>query len=255
MCRFVLAGLMAFAMNTAIDAAEVHARYERHVFEQADAKLPYRLLRPLQVEPGARYPLVVFLHGMGERGDDNERQLTHGLADFARDDRRTQYPCFVVAPQCPDDQMWVNLPPRAAPYTMAEQATVPMRLMMDMVASLTRELPIDPRRLYIVGLSMGGFGVWDALQRHPRTFAAAVPVCGGGDAALADRIQAVPVWVFHGARDEVVPPRRSRDMVAALKAAGGSPRYTEYPGAGHDSWTATFASDELFAWMFDQRLP
>lgn len=255
MCRFVLAGLMAFAMNTAIDAADFRARYERHVFEQGGTRLPYRLLRPLQVEPGRRYPLVVFLHGMGERGNDNDRQLTHGLAEFVRDDRRTKYPCFVVAPQCPDDQMWVNLPARDAPHAMAEQPTGPMRLTMELVTSLTRELPIDPKRLYVVGLSMGGFGVWDILQRHPRTFAAAVPVCGGGDIALADRIKAVPVWVFHGARDTVVLPARSRDMVAALKEAGGSPRYTEYPEVGHDSWTAAFASDELLAWLFDQRIP
>jgi predicted peptidase len=124
---------------------------------------------------------------------------------------------------------------------------------MELIDQLQGKYPVDASRLYITGLSMGGFGTWDALQRWPDRFAAAVTICGGGDTRMAAKIAHVPIWVFHGARDPVVKPDRSRKMVQAIKDAGGKPKYTEYPQAGHDSWTATYKDPEVLKWLFAQR--
>ena len=121
-----------------------------------------------------------------------------------------------------------------------------------MVDAMQKEFSIDADRIYVTGLSMGGFGTWDVIQRHPERFAAAVPICGGGDPAHAEQIAQVPIWAYHGDNDAVVKVERSRDMIAAIKDSGGTPRYTELPGVGHDSWTAAYTSPDLYAWMFAQ---
>lgn len=261
-------------------------RFEARTYREAGARLRYRLLRPLDFRPAAKarpqedshattlpgssrgegrighsrshssavpgYPLILFLHGAGERGDDNQLQLLHGVKQFALDQIRAQYPCFVVAPQCPLEQQWVDTAWSAAAHTMPSEPAPPLRLALNLLAELEHEFPINARRVYITGLSMGGFGVWDALQRYPRRFAAAVPVCGGGDLAQAERVTQVPVWAFHGAQDDVVLPGRSRDMIAAVRQAGGEPRYTEYSQTGHDAWSETYRNPELYAWLFAQ---
>jgi len=234
-------------------AADFHDLYQPREFHAGDAKLLYRIMPPGEVESGKTYPLVVFFHGAGERGDDNTKQLVHGMADFASEANRRQYPCYVVAPQCPNNQQWVDTPWTLDAHAMPEKPTPAMRLSLELIDSLRKELPVDPARIYVTGLSMGGFGAWDAIQRRPNLFAAAAPVCGGGDAALAKSIASIPLWAFHGADDTVVKPRRSRDMIAALKTAGGSPRYTEYAGVGHNSWVATYRDPEFYAWLFQQR--
>jgi predicted peptidase len=174
------------------------------------------------------------------------------MRDFASDDVMARHPCYVVAPQCPENVQWVDTPWTADQHTMPDQPTEPMRLSLQLIDALLKEFPIDERRLYVTGLSMGGFGVWDALQRLPDRFAAAAPICAGGDTELAPRIKHIPLWVFHGDGDTVVKPRRSRDMVAALRKAGGEPRYTEYTNTGHNSWAATYANRELYDWLFAQ---
>ena len=137
---------------------------------------------------------------------------------------------------------------------MSEEPTQALRMTLGLVEALQDEFPqIDPDRLYITGLSMGGFGTWDAIQRYPELFAAAVPICGGGDVSKADRLTKIPLWVFHGAEDKLVNPKWSRDMVEAIKKAGGSPKYTEYPDVGHQSWVNAYRDPELFAWLFGQK--
>lgn len=234
-------------------AADFHDSYEAREFKTANAMLRYRLMQPRNIDEGEKYPLVIFYHGAGERGNDNTKQLVHGMADFASEANRRQYPCFVVAPQCPDGQQWVDTPWTLDAHTMPRHPAPAMQLSLDLLDKLQTEFSIDPARIYVTGLSMGGFGVWDAIQRRPNLFAAAAPVCGGGDVALAKSIAAIPLWAFHGDKDTVVKPRRSRDMIAALKAAGGSPRLTEYPGVGHNSWAATYRDPELHAWLFAQK--
>lgn len=238
------------AITPAVDPAEV---FEPREFRNAAGEtLRYRLLAPLATTPGEKYPLVLFFHGAGERGDDNKLQLFHGCRDLADETMRRRHPAFVVVPQCPVDKRWVEVPWDAPSHQMPAQISDPLRLTLELLATLEKELPIDPSRRYGVGLSMGGYGVWDILQRQPELLAAAATVCAGGDPAYAPRFAQTPVWAFHGDADATVTVNRSREMIAALRAAGGRPIYTEYEGVGHDSWTATFANRAMWDWLFAQ---
>jgi predicted peptidase len=228
---------------------------EKHVYKDASTtkELPYQLLKPLAVEEGKKYPLILFLHGAGERGTDNEKQLVHGVPQFATKEEREKYPCFLIAPQCPTEQKWVEVDWSAATHTMPKAQGDAGRMTLELVALAMKELPIDPKRVYITGLSMGGYGTWDLLARKPELFAAAVPVCGGADEATAATIKHIPIWAFHGAKDGVVKPERSRNMIAALEKAGSKPKYTEYPTVGHDSWNGAYRDPEMFKWLFAQK--
>ena len=226
---------------------------EARVFKGGDASLPYRLLKPADYDAAKKYPLVLFLHGAGERGFDNRKQLVHGIADFITDDARGKRPCFLVAPQCPTGKRWVEVDWTSKSHTMPVEESTTMQLTMALLTSLEKEFSIDPSRIYITGLSMGGFGTWDAVQRHPQRFAAAIPICGGGDTQVTKPIVGLPIWIFHGAKDPVVKVSRARDMVAALKKAGSEPKYTEYPKVAHNSWSATYKDPEVHEWLFEQK--
>ncbi len=217
--------------------------------------LRYRLLKPLEVDLQQKYPLVLFLHGAGERGDENVRQLIHGGRNFADEGLRRRHPAFVVAPQCPAEKKWVEVPWDRTKHEMPADPGETMRHVFELLDALQKEFPIDASRIYAVGLSMGGYGTWDILQRKPDLLAAAVPICGGGDPAYAKAFVTTPVWAFHGADDPAVPVTRSRDMIEALIAAGGHPIYTEYEGVGHNSWTETFDNRLVWDWLFAQRRP
>ena len=216
--------------------------------------LKYRLMKPIDYQPSKKYPLVIFLHGAGERGDDNQVQLKHGMKDFADPERRKKFACFVIAPQCPQEQRWSDVDWSARTHAIPENASPSMKMVMEVVDTMIESSGVDRTRIYLTGLSMGGYGTWDAIARYPGKFAAAVPICGGGDPNSVDRIGNLPIWAFHGDKDTVVIPERSRDMIDALKKAGVTPKYTEYPGVGHDSWTATYSNPELYEWLFAQRL-
>jgi predicted peptidase len=224
---------------------------EKHVFEDATGKLPYRLLAPPKVATGKKYPLVIFLHGAGERGTDNEKQLVHGVPQFVAN--RDKYPCFLIAPQCPEGKKWVEVDWSAESHTLPKDPGEVGRLTLALIEKSIKELPVDLRRVYITGLSMGGYGTWDLVARRPDLFAAATPVCGGADEATAARIKDIPIWAFHGAKDTAVKPARSRNMIAALEKAGGKPKYTEYPDVGHNSWDPAYKDPELFKWLFAQK--
>jgi len=189
---------------------------------------------------------VVFLHGAGERGNDNKAQMKHGVAEFASEERMKAFPCFLIAPQCPEKRQW-------ATSAKASADAQPGKLVLDLIEKTCKELPIDKNRIYLTGLSMGGFGTWDLLARKPDLFAAGIPICGGGDEKKADKLVKIPIWVFHGDKDGAVKVERSRAMVAAIEKAGGKPKYTEYPGVGHDSWSRTYADEKVLAWLFAQK--
>ncbi len=232
--------------------------YEALVYKNAaNETLPYRLLKPTNIDKNKnkKYPMVLFLHGIGERGDDNVKQLAHGAGEFARPENREKYPCFVVAPQCPAKSGWVKI--KTAPnqwgIPLPKEPTAPLKLVLELVDALAAELPIDANRVYITGLSMGGFGTWDATSRRPDLFAAAVPICGGGDPAQAPKLKTLSIWAFHGVKDPLVPPSRTTTMIEAIRAAGGRPKITLYADAQHDSWTRTYADPEVMAWLFAQR--
>ncbi|HYE20420.1 MAG TPA: prolyl oligopeptidase family serine peptidase [Tepidisphaeraceae bacterium] len=397
----------AWAADATVKDFEVREQKD----ERGGAPLPYRLFKPANYDPARKYPVVLFLHGAGERGSDNAAQVRH-ILPLAKEAIQKDNPCFIVAPQCPMDrkafQVWgsgkshdptyndyegsastwkkytielgkgavgaktrlllVNQPERrpagdasggapvsssfrnvrvyeggeadksnppvtidfaksksvaksgngklevsedgrgvtlthglvikfpfeytvtpksvlevefmsaskgsahaigldtddqvdyrwtqvdwgARTHTMPKEPSTPMRLALAALDQVRKEFSTDEKRVYITGLSMGGYGTWDAIARRPDFFAAAVPICGGADEKTAEAIKGVPIWVFHGGADKVVPTERSRNMVEALKKAGGEVKYTEYPGVGHDSWSKTYADPEVWRWMFGQ---
>lgn len=228
------------------------ALFEVREFKSADGRvLPYRLLRPKDYDPSQKYPLLVYLHGAGERGNDNAFQLKHGKDMMLAAARK--YQSFVLAPQCPKEARWVEVHWATAAHNMPEHPSEPVRLLLALIPELEKEFSIDSGRRYAIGLSMGGYGVWDLLCRYPDMFAAGVPVCGGGDENKAVRMKDIAVWAFHGSNDKVVNPHRSRNMIEALKKIGGQPRYTEYPGVGHNAWVAAFQDTQMLAWLFAQK--
>jgi predicted peptidase len=226
--------------------------FEARTFGEGDGRLPFRLLKPLDYDAKQKYPLVLFLHGAGERGAGNDRQLIHGGRNFIDEAFRRRHPAFIVAPQCPEEKKWVEVPWDAKEHKAPADPGPTMKAVFDLVDSLQKEFSIDADRIYGIGLSMGGYGTWDILQRRPEFLAAGVPICGGGDPEYASRFKSTPVWAFHGDADPAVPVSRSRDMIKALEAAGGRPIYTEYEGVQHDSWTRTFDNRLMWDWLFAQ---
>src|SRR5262252_1035284 len=178
-------------------------------------RMPYRVLSPKGLAPNQTYPLVLFFHGSGERGNDNQKQLSHGVERFATAASRSSYPCFLVAPQCPTDlqgrqTMWTGERERMHERKLAPEPAAPLRAALELFTAILKKLPIDRDKVYLTGISMGGFATWEALIRQPHDFAAAIPICGGGDANHAERIKHIPIWAFHGANDSTVPVRCSR---------------------------------------------
>lgn len=243
------------------------SNYEQQVFLASSGPLPFRIWRPQGAIAGSTtddnssssvatgFPLLLFLHGAGERGTDNEVTLVHGAHDFAGPMVQRENPCFVVVPQCPVDDVWASIDRTHEPTKLAAQPSPALRSVQQLLDSLLTQLPIDPQRVYLTGLSMGSFGGWDLLMREPDRYAAAVLICGGAD-CQADQLPKLarkPLWVFHGDQDDVVPVTRSREIVHRLRELGGSPRYTEYRGGDHDSWTATYSNPAVWEWLFAQR--
>jgi len=212
-----------------------------------------QLLAPPAIEPGRRYPLVVFLHGAGERGRDNEKQLAYLPTWMAEPAVRERHPCFLLAPQCREDERWVDVSWADGKSTPQGPPTTDMLAVIAALNAVVAAEPVDPGRISLTGLSMGGYGTWDLAARQPERFAAILPICGGGDETAAPRLAKLPIWCFHGDADEVVPVERSRSMVAAVRAAGGSPKYTEFRGVGHDSWTPAYRDAAVLDWLVSQR--
>lgn len=251
--RYALLGSVLALLLASCSMAKDPLPLEKHVFKDSTGKtLLYQFMKPQKVDASKKYPLVVFLHGAGERGNDNEAQLVHGVPQFASKENREKYPCFLIAPQCPVSAKWAEVNWSANSHTIPKEVSEPGRLTLLLIETLLKEQPIDPKRIYITGLSMGGYGTWDLMARRPELFAAAAPVCGGADEATAEKIKHIPVWTFHGAKDTAVKPQRSRNMIAALEKVGAKPKYTEYPDVGHDSWNPAYKDPEFYKWLFAQ---
>jgi len=222
--------------------------YEKFIGDSGDT-LPYRQLIS-DYNKVSQYPLVIFLHGRGESGTDNEAQLKWGVQNFATDQVMKKHKPIVIAPQCPDDDSWGGLTYDKAPVRGPE--TKSMKLLLALIDTKIKTMQVDPSRVYITGLSMGGFGTYDAISRRPELFAAAVPVCGGGDTSLAGNFAHIPMWIFHGADDDVVPANFSLEMELALKRAGANPGLTIYPDTGHFSWLGAYDDEMMMEWLFSQ---
>lgn len=230
------------------------SRFERNQFigTKGDT-LNYRLLFP-DANASRKYPLVIFLHGSGERGNDNDAQLKWGAMSFATDEAMKMHPAIVIAPQCPARQQWSNFDfnRNTREIHLKDTPSKPMELVHELILKLIKTMPVDTNRIYITGLSMGGFGTYDAISRYPNLFAAAVPVCGGGDTSKVPVFAHIPIWVLHGSEDPVVDPMLAIDMVSALRKAGAHPGLTMYPETGHFSWLAAYSDPLVIEWMFRQ---
>lgn len=215
--------------------------------------LPYRLFVPDGCTSQRPCGLLLFLHGAGERGNDNEAQLRNHALAWTSALAQAGHPTIVVYPQCPAEMQWVDSPWSTGTYSIGEvPLSRPMAAVLALLASLRQELPVDEHRLLVTGLSMGGFGTFDLLARRPAMFAGAVALCGGGDPSQAQALRDVPLWIFHGDSDPAVPVSGSRRMVKALRGAGGTPRYTEVAGAGHDIWNLAYQDGEVLRWLLSQ---
>lgn len=224
--------------------------FRASTFRAPDGKiLPYRLHVPDGYDARKKYPLVLWLHGAAGRGSDNLRQISggnrYGTYAWITPEIAAQYPAFVLAPQCPEGEFWSAYPARTpAPALQG---------VIGLLHEVQKQYSIDDARIYVAGQSMGGDGTATLIGAYPQTFAAAVVIAGVGDVRLAPRVKQIPVWVFEGTRDPIVNVERVRAYVDALRKAGGSPRYTEYPELEHAIWPRVFAEKELVPWVFLQR--
>jgi predicted peptidase len=254
--------LLVAAAEAQMDDTTGFYQYEKRLFIQGNDTLRYRVLYPLQYNSNKPVPLIMFMHGSGERGNDNEKQLWHGGALFLKDSIRNMNPAIVIFPQCPNDSAW-NRFNRSAPRTdsfylslnHSTDLSTPERLVKLLMDSLAQHRITDKKRMYIGGLSLGGFGTYDLLTKYPNYFAAAFPICGMTNVPLyTQRAYKVPLWIFHGAKDDVVSPEPDRLLYKALQTKKGARvQYTEYPDVGHNSWDNAFAEPNLLPWVLTQK--
>ncbi len=235
--------------------------YQKNEFAFAEGKiLPYRILYPDNYDKSKKYPLILFLHGAGERGKDNEKQLMHGAKLFLAEENRKNFPAIVVFPQCPGESFWASsridrtTQPVKFELDYSGEANWPLTAANELVKKIINEEAVDRSRVYITGLSMGGMGTFESVYRYPQLYTAALPICGGGDVKNYDkRIKKTAFWVFHGAADAVVDPKLSREMVDKLKSLKTEVKYSEYPGVNHNSWDNAFAEPDYMGWMFQHK--
>lgn len=233
--------------------------YEKKIFISGSDTLRYRIAYPVNYRDDKAYPLIVFLHGSGERGNDNELQLKHGGKLFVREDIRNNYPAIVIFPQCPNDSAWSRYRKGAKSndwiFDASLSASRPALLVKELMDELLQQKKVDAKRMYIGGLSLGGLGTYDMLMRYPGYFAAAFPICGATDVpAFVANAGPVPMWMFHGAEDVVVQPTFNRELYKLLMEKGARHvKYSEYPGVNHNSWDNAFAEPALLPWMMAQK--
>jgi predicted peptidase len=239
--------------------AQVTSSFDRGSFINKGDTLPYRIMFPIHFDPAKKYPILFVLHGAGERGNNNESELKYGTELFLKDTIRQKYAAFVVYPQCPTDGYWSNVKfeddsaTKKTKFVFQKDAP-PTKAMIDLMGLVEQFLDkpyVDKHRVYVGGLSMGGMGTFEIIGRKPNTFAAAFAICGGDNSLNAKKYaKKVPMWIFHGQKDGTVPYEHSEIMVAAIKAAGGDPKYTLYPNDDHNSWNDAFAEPMLIPWLF-----
>ena len=234
--------------------------FEKKVYVTAsNDSLNYRLLRPEVEQEGEKYPLVLFLHGSGERGSDNEKQLFHGSQMWLNPVNRENYPAFVLVPQCPESGYWAytDRPSSFEPDQMPSDIPLSpvFRTLKELIDTYLAMPQVDKKRVYVIGLSMGAMGTYDLAVRYPEIFAAAIPICGTVNPTRLSAAKDVKFRIFHGDADTVVPVSGSRQAYKALKAAGADVEYIEFPGVTHGSWNPAFTQPDFMSWLFSQKKP
>lgn len=243
------------ALSCALVSASAQNKYEAKVFESSEGeKLNYQLLTPSNIKKGEKYPLVIFLHGMGERGSDNKKQLTHGGQMFLNPSNQDKYPAYVLFPQCPETAFWAfSGVPRGFKLNEEPQMPPVFKAVKEMIDHYLAFPDVDKSRVYIMGLSMGGMATFDMVARFPEIFAAAIPICGAVDPSRLANVQGVNFRIFHGDADRVVPVQCSRAAYKALKEAKVNVEYFEFAGCDHASWNPAFNTPDFMEWLFKQK--
>jgi predicted peptidase len=260
---FTLATLSFLAGCLCAFSEEIHQNKPAFYADQTQAltytnaageSMNYRLFLPKDYDAAKKYPLVLVFHGAGQRGDDNRKQLAPYAAGWIDAAVQSNHPSILLLPQCPTGQQWVDTPWSKGSYSFPTvPISQPMKLAKEILDQVLREKSVDKNRVYVMGASMGGYGAWNFVMRYPEFVAAAVPVCGGGDPAMAEAIKHVPIWAFHGDADDVVPPSGSQEMVDAVTKIGGTKiKLTMYPGVRHESFLKAWRGPDLVEWLFSQ---
>lgn len=249
--------LIAYVFQTTAAGRE---RYNKEVFIESGDSLLYRILYPNNFSPEKEYPVVLFLHGAGDRGNNNERQLWLGADLFIREDIREDYPAIVIFPQCPADTMWTARQKWQEPsgdwifkFPVEKRPPRPAELVANLMEDVIEESYTDDDRIYIMGISMGGIGTLEFLHRYPTTYAAAIVYCGGHDIKFSDSYKHTPIWFFHGDADNVVPEHYSIDIYNKIKKDNKATKYTSYPGVDHNCWDRALAEPTLLKWLFKHK--
>lgn len=227
--------LLTVVLSTLLAASSACGEESRNTFSATITKqvgAPYLVVRPTDFDPDDKYPLLIFLHGRGESGANLDKVKVHGPYKTVAE---LKLPLIIAAPQTPLDERWDT------------------DMLSAWVDHLLTELPVDADRVYLTGLSLGGFGTWDLALRRPEVFAAIAPICGHGKPSQAAKLKDLPIWAFHGAKDPVVSLKGMAEMINAIYDAGGNPRFTVYPDAEHDSWTETYSNPQFYQWLLGHR--
>lgn len=259
--RKLCLSLLLLVTATILKAQDLNL-FEKQWLTQNGDTMPFRVLLPENYDPAKKYPLVLFLHGRGESGSDNEKQLTHGAKMFLQDSIRKNYPAIVVFPQCAANSYWSNVQAvmngskagkRTFYFVPVGEPSKAMVMLQSLVGNLLERYPVKLNQVYVMGLSMGGMGTFELVRRMPGLFSAAIPICGGAHPATAPQLVKTKWWVFHGGKDDVVLPAFSEQMVEALKKAKAPVQFTLFPNANHNSWDPAFAEPGLLKWLFSQK--
>lgn len=255
--RLALIGLILVSCGSKKSDTDTSA-FQKMELTDANGIMPYRILFPKNYDENIAYPLVLVLHGAGERGVDNEAQLTHGADLFLEEEVREAFPAIVVFPQCPEESYWANVERKQVlmsfsfTFNPKGEATLAMKSLQNLLSSLVSTYKIDSDRMYLGGLSMGGMGTFEMVRRNPNTFAAAFAICGGAHPDAAAELVKTKWWVFHGDADMVVDYEHSVKIVDAMNAEGAAVKFTTYEGVNHNSWENAFAEPQLLPWLFSQ---
>lgn len=237
--------------------AQTKESFERKEFVKEGDTLNYRILFPKDFSENKKYPVVLFLHGSGERGDDNESQLTHGSQLFL--DKQEDFPAIVIFPQAPKEDYWAKVEvnrdsiPFKFNFKNDEESTKSLKLVIGLMENLLTKDFVNKDRIYVGGLSMGGMGTFEIIYKKPEMFTAAFVICGGADPFIAKGYpKGSNIWIFQGEKDDVVPPEYSKAMARAINTNGGNAKLSLYPNDNHNSWDSAFAEPELLPWLFNQ---
>jgi predicted peptidase len=257
MNKIVLYSLLGVLL-TLSSYAQVNSSYEKGKHLYKEGELNFRVLYPPDFDEKRKYPFILFLHGAGERGSDNEKQLVHGGRLFAADSNRTKFQYIVIFPQCPREDYWASVDvtfdengKRDFKYVSTREPTNALKGVISLVDSVSKLPFVNKEKMFVGGLSMGGMGTTDLLSRRPGTFKAGFVICGGGDPETVKRYaRKTDLWFFHGAKDDVVPPEDSEKLYESIKSQNKEVKYTLFPDANHNSWDAAFSQPALLPWLF-----